>query len=606
MATAKLHLLGWMSALLLLLFCSSLQAQSLNFEAWSNLARSQPLSPVSAAKQDHQVEWVAPDGQKIRLVVREPLATNRQSIQVDPVAQGEDATPVFSKAVDALRHSGAHRLIIPPGRYEFKTLDKAGLAHWALTGLTDVTVEGSGAILVFSQVKTGIYLADNRRVKLENVTLDYDMPLASLGKIVAVNGVNKLILAAGSQLSGTERVRYVAEFNPAQGKWVAGGPRLIFPDGGANEPVLTSERTYESPAFKQISAEHDVIVLHHFYGAEAVLIKDIAGQGESEDVVINNITLQGSPGMGIVAIKLKRGLAILNCKIVPKKNGRNAVSAEYDAIHVGIIGGDVLISGNIISGQGDDAINLSSPVFQILGQSADGMALDLNAYGRYIRKGDHLVFFRPDAAVAATALVLEDARIGQPGKSSVRLDQSINGLDAKWLVRDFELLSSRFAILGNDISRCNCHAILAQTPNGLISDNHISDTKYNAIRLITNLWQWKEGAGAFNVRVEKNIIANGGGDNSLKFPFGAISLYGVGAGGISTQSTNDHILIANNDISHVAQACISVSNSQNVEVTGNNCRAVNQSATAGAAAFSDPGRVAKYRDNRLDGALQNE
>jgi len=550
------------------------------FAAWSAIARAQPRSPAKAMPGDHVVDWTGPDGQAIHLVVRVPSpAAGAPTVTVGPVAAGADARPAFDTAVARAASIGAGHLVIPPGTYIFRTVGYEGLGQWVIRGLHDVSIEGAGVTLVFTQNVAGIYLAGNQRLKLAGMNIEFSMPLASLATVTSQGGQNVLVVNSRYPVTATTQIGHVSDYDPVTHEWVKGGQRLYFPPSrptAANAPRYVGNQTFTSPSFQALHAGGTVIAFHHFYGGVGLQVKDIEGQGESEDIVLDGIGIHGVPGMGVVATKMKRGFALLNSRITPRTDVTGLVSAEYDAVHTLANQGDILIANNTITGQGDDAINLNSPVQYILEVGAVGRIVQIANFSRFYRKGDHIAFFDGTGTMVGRAMLATDPRPIGGGYVEITLDAPVARLVPRMALRDIDQLPRRFAVIGNTIGHCQCHGVLAQIPHGLIRDNHFDNTTANAIRLLTNVGQWKEGVGAFNERVENNTIANSGPDKSLAFKFGAISVYGVGHGSnVSDSPMNAYIAITGNNVTHTAQACIAIASARDVTVRGNRCSATN-------------------------------
>jgi hypothetical protein len=142
--------------------------------------------------------------------------------------------------------------------------------------------------------------------------------------------------------------------------------------------------------------------------------------------------------------------------------------------------------------------------------------------------------------------------------------------------REGTVWGSRYAVSGNTISNCDCHGVLAQLPNGLVSSNTISGLRYNAIRLITS-GAWSEGTGALNVVVTNNTISNTGADTKEGFVWAAITAYGEikTANSNLTQMTsgpvNGTLVIKQNTVQQTQDACLSFGDTINAELETNTC-----------------------------------
>jgi hypothetical protein len=547
------------------------------FPQWVALASARTVSPATPAPGDLAYSWQAPDGRAIRAVVKVPHpAAGAPDITLPPVAQDADARPVFEKALAEVRARGAGRLKIPLGTYVFRSIGGTGSAHLTLSGLADVTIDGGGSTFIFTQNATGIFVRASQRVRLVDCTIAYGLRMVSLGTIRDRSGEKIVAVDPGDQVGPDDQVYYLLEFDRATQQWVPGGRRVILPPGSASPAVFDGDHAYRSRAFASLPEGMSFTLFHQFYGGNAIRIGDSPAADEAEDIVIDHVHIASGPGMGIFAYGMKRGLAIINSQIAPRPDSRPWISTEYDAIHVLELGGDLVISNNTISGQGDDAINLNSPVAMISKAGQDPRDLVMAPYSRFMTAGDVLGFFGRAGQFAGTAAVTATRPLGGLNYE-IGMGSPGDRFDKRDLVRDVTRIDSRFVIAGNRISRCHCHGILVQIPNGLVENNTMSGT-LSGIRLLANTGFFKEGAGAINVVVRNNVVTDTIGDKALGNISAAIMAYApIGNGELSPYPVNSNLAITSNTVSAAADACVTISSSQHVTVADNRCNSVNLS-----------------------------
>jgi hypothetical protein len=548
------------------------------FEAWSTLAAAATVSPAQANEGDFVRAWRGPDGREIRLVVKRPRPrADAPVVKLAPVPEGEDAQPYFQRALAQVRERKAATLLIPRGAYVFKSLpEKNAPGQLLLRDLSDVSIVGDGATLVFTRDMHGMFLQRARRVRIAGVTLDYDLRIASMARVERRDGDNVLVVDPRFPVSEADAVRYVSEYDPAARRWVPGGRRVLLPPGHADTARYLGEQAYASPAFRALTPGQHYTVFHQWYGGQAIRIEDVPGPAQSEDIVIEGVTVRTAPGMGILAYGLKRGLAVVDSRIEPDPAGAAPVSTAYDAIHVQLGGGDVLIAGNRIRRQGDDGINLNNPVIPVVSNEDDGRTLVLGAYSRFIRPGDMLAFFDEQGQLTDQARVVAPPSPLKGLDHRVRLERPVLAAPGS-TVRDLSLISSRFDVSGNLIEDCHCHALLAQWPNGRIEGNTFRHLRANAVRLLTDVGQWKEGTGAFNVSVRGNELSDIGLDTAPLLPWAAITVYGGARHArLATAPVNRYIDIADNAIRDARQGCVTVASARDVRIERNTCDATNR------------------------------
>jgi hypothetical protein len=535
------------------------------------------VTPVQEGASDLVKSWMGPDGRAVKIVVKAPTPAIEKSVNLGPVPAGADARPYFEQAVTLLKSAGASTLVVPTGVYTFSSLATGGQAHWLMTGLKDVTIDGQGSTLIFTQDKNGIQLVSATRVRIRNFKLKYSMRTSSLGEVVVDEaGVKYIKVDPRYPVTAADQAYQFAEYDTAKNLWIPNGKRVILPPGSTNPAVLdVANQRYRTTAFDNLAVGKKFTIQHHWYGGIALTVADQRLVNPSEDVIIDGITVSSSPGMGVVGYGLKRGFAVINSSFVTDPDGKNIMSNEYDAIHIQLVAGDVILQNNMISRQGDDAVNVNSPVTPVRAISADGLTLRLETYSRFIAQGDQLAFFDPNGQMLGTATATAHAKYVSGLQYDVTLDRAIEGLTTSSLARDLALTTTRVSVSQNTVKDCHCHGILMQVPNSIIEDNTIENTMANAVRLLTNTGTFKEGVGAVNSIVRNNVIRNSGYDSAISIPWGAIGVYGAINGGVTPNPVNRNIAITGNRITGSNQGCIMVISSANVRVSDNICETAN-------------------------------
>ena len=538
------------------------------FERWRAVASAATRSPVSARRGDLDRSWTAPDGRTIHLVVRLPHpSANAPTVDVGPCPAAADATSLFEAALAEVRRVHAGRLVIAPGTCVFRTLSAGGRAHLLIDGVSDLTIDGSGATLVFTRDATGIQIARASRTRLEGLAVRTAIRTFSFGRIAKRADGAVLITDDRAELTADDHVASIVEWR--DGRFVHGGVRLMFPPGSAGQPVLDGSRLYRSARFGTVPDGTMFVVYHQWYGGVAIEAGSERGPDQAEDITLDHVRVQSAPGMGILAYGIRRGFAVTRSAIAPPDGAAGPLSAEYDGIHVEASGGDIVLSGNVIAGTGDDAINLNAPVFPAGGRNAGGVLF--GAWSRFIAPGDPVAFFDADDHFVGTDRVASVIALGGL-RHDVTFAAGGSALPDDGSMRDLALSANRFLVEDNTIRDCNCHGLLVQDPDGLVEDNRFSSLDRNAIRLLTSTGVFKEGIGAFDVIVRGNTIENTGPDLVPRLPWAAITAYGVSP----PLRLDDHlvdadIVIEGNHIADTDDGCITVADAENVTLRRNTC-----------------------------------
>ncbi len=539
---------------------------------WAALASASTSSPAAVAAGDLDESWTAPDGRTVTLRARTPHPVGDAVETVPASAASGDATPAFADAIAAARASGAAVLSIPEGTYTFDSLDASTLGHLVLSGLTDMTIEGNNATLVFENNADGIYVTESQRLLIRDLNVTYGFNTVSVGTMRETNGTISLAITRSTYpITAADGIGYLAEYDSANHVFVPGGIRLYQPIS----PTLVSADTYTSPSFTSAMVGRTFAVFHHYYGGTAVEIEDtpVDGAAQDQDITLDGVDVQSGPGMGIIGYGYARGLAIINSSVAPSPGA--LFSTEYDGIHLQLGGGDTVIANDTVAGTGDDAINAAAPVMTIAGLDPGGDTVTLGVYSRFVMPGDTLAFFDPGDDLLGTATVSSVPDRSYPN-STVVLASPVPGINTSDLVRDVAFANDRLAITGNTISDCECHAILLQTPDALVSGNTISETANGGIEALSDIGAFLEGTGAIDDLIEDNSLASTGTDPTIAMNWGAISLYGATTAGLDASDINASVTILDNRIQEATgEGCITVASSFDVAASGNTCTDTN-------------------------------
>ncbi len=563
-------------AIILLAMCSCSQAGGASLTQnteWQRMVIEQSVSPVKAGSGDLAYDWTDARGVGARVVVRRPvMAQHPYVVSVSPVAG--DNGPALQAAIAKLRQQKGGALRLAPGRYDIRS-------PLVLQALSDVVIDGPGAIFHFLNWGDGIQIMESQRVVLQGLTIRYAKPAVIFGTVVMRGMTPELVLdRQDSAQPSNMQVYQMSVFDVAQKRYLPDSLRIINGPAGKTWRRAPGQG-YTSPDLTTVPAGSKIALKLSYYKGAAIRIADQGRAIASEDIVIDGVKITNSAGMGIAVNDMGRGLAIIRSNIGPAATDSHPVGIAFDAIHISASGGDILIRQNKIQGSGDDAINIASPILDVgAGQGEHSVRLQWQA--GQVAAGSRFAFFDEKLRYIRTGSVVDRQRRGSDGSALLWFDIPVNKGPNVRFARDLSRLSNRYAVIDNDIGRCECHGILAQAPNGIIRVNRFVQTRFNAIRLLTSS-SWQEGAGANNVVVERNVVRDTGGDARRGQVWAAISVYGElrdssNATGtvVSRDILNQRIRIAENDIADVDQGCVSVASSAHVTIRGNRCVRVNR------------------------------
>jgi hypothetical protein len=560
----------------LLVMCSCGQAggASLTQNAeWQRLVVEEPVSPVKASAGDLVYNWQGANTEAAGVVVKRPVMTQHPYVvTLSPIAG--DNGPALQAALAKVKAQKGGALQLRGGRYDIRS-------PVTLQGLSDVVINGPNAILNFMNWGDGLRIMNSERLVLQGVTIRYAKPALIFGTMTARGNAIELVLdGQDSAQPANMIVHQISSFDRTQKRYLPDSLRMML---GKRGKVFyrAPGHGYTAPELANIAPGTVLALKLAYYKGAAIRIVDEGNGSPSNDIVIDGITISNSAGVGIAVNDMGRGLAIIRSSIGPRATDAHPVGIAFDAIHITASGGDILIRDNYIQGSGDDAINIASPILDVNPGQGDH-SVRLKWESGQVAPGSRFAFFDEKLRYIRTGSVVERQQRGSDGSALLWFDSPVNKGGNVRFARDLSRRSNRYAIINNDITRCECHGVLAQAPNGIIRVNRFTKTRFNAVRLLTSS-NWQEGSGAYNVAVERNIVRDTGGDARRGLVWAAISVYGelvdtTNATGsiVSLDILNQTIRIADNDIADVDQGCISVASAARVTIRGNRCINVNR------------------------------
>ncbi len=560
----------------MLAMCSCAQAGGASLyqnAEWQRLVTEQPVSSVKATSNDLVYTWLGANNAAAGVVVRRPsMAQHPYAVNLSPIAG--DNGPALQAALAKIKAQKGGALRLAAGRYDIR-------APVILQGLSDVVITGPGATLNFLAWGDGLRIMNSERIVLQSVTISYAKPAVIFGTVAARGNTNELFLdQQDSAQPQNLLVHQISSFDRTQKRYLPDSLRILLGDQGK---ILyrAPGHGYTASEISSIAAGTVLALKLSYYNGAAIRIFDEGNGKSSNDIVIDGVTINNSAGLGIAVNDMGRGLAIIRSSIGPRATDPHPVGIAFDAIHITASGGDILIRDNYIQGSGDDAINIASPILDVgAGQGEHSVRLKWEA--GQVAPGSRFAFFDEKLRYVRTGTVVERQQRGSDGSAILWFDSSVNKGGNVRYARDLSRVSNRYAIINNDITRCECHGVLAQAPNGIIRVNRFTKTRFNAVRLLTST-NWQEGSGAHNVAIERNVVRDTGGDARRGVVWAAIAVYGelldtsnATGSTVSLDILNQNIRIAENDIADVDQGCISVASAASVTIRDNRCVRVNR------------------------------
>jgi parallel beta-helix repeat protein len=505
-------------------------------------------------------------------VVHPPRPTTNITVSLaEFLTTGTSVADAFARAIQACRDRDAATLVIPQGQYRLNA--NINGFHVILANVTDLTIDGQGAEIIFANPHGGIYIGDSQRIVIRNLSVDYDIRTVSPGVIQKESdGTTTIRVADDFPVTAASPVVAVSLFNRARLEWTKVPIESYYP----RSVTMPRPQTFQSPDFAHFRNGDEVIVRHHVYDGMAFFVGDNAS-----DIAIEDVTVYNSPGMAFFVSSNERGFRFSRNRIMRKPIPERLISAAADGLKFFTTRGDIIVEDNDFSGQGDDSLNMHGMWLRMT--QIAGTSVALNRAGAYglVRIGEELRFVKPhDLSEYARAIVVNVNSITGPDYVAT-LDRN---LPASAAIGDLAASITRnngpFLVRRNLFHDHRARGMLIQSPNGVIENNVIRDVSMTGMHLTVDNNFFSESLGLDTVIVRGNTVSGVSYGSPEIYQqgrhMGAISLIADVATGISSYPVHRNVVIENNTITDTPALAILVASSDGVTVRDNTITRSNQ------------------------------
>ncbi|HIR23989.1 MAG TPA: right-handed parallel beta-helix repeat-containing protein [Candidatus Egerieimonas faecigallinarum] len=426
------------------------------------------------------------------------------------------------------------RFVLEPGTYHFypedavkravsvSNSDQAEIRCFGvfLEDLENVSLDCQGAVFCFHGDMTPLAVSGCSRVEVKNLKITSAIP----------HGAESLILQASEE---------VVEIRINRGKfpYCIADEKLYFLQEGQKEPIFAAMefdadtnrvrsgagdtfpqvKAYESGEntvrlegnFRVVPTPGNLLALRHGKRVHpGMLVQD------SEDVLVENVTIYQTAGLGIV-FQFSRNITARGIEFTADHtDGCRIISGHDDGLHFSNNGGHITIENCRFRGLMDDPVNVhgtAAGIRQISGsRRLTGVYCHSQSAGfeRWAKPGDVIAFLRPqDRSLAGTARALS-YRLITPAEFELELEDDIpEGADT---LCSLENLTNTPSVLcrNNYFGSCRARGILVTTPGRVQIEDNIFESSGSAVTITGDVREWYESGTCTDVSVRRNQFLN--------------------------------------------------------------------------------------------------
>lgn len=449
-----------------------------------------------------------------KFYIQRPKADKLNEVNASDFGLSEENTDNFEAFQNALNYCSQHpqtKLVIDKGIYYFRSLN--GLDA---NNCTDLLIEGSDAIFVFSSTGYKFFIRNSDCVEIRNLNFDWNWAESPLASVVTVQNSNPdadtvdLVFRNAEYCSENSRLMAITQCDPETytfGAKYSSKESYLYQDATAVKSVQkisdNTLRVTHNGCMDNFENGETYILRHYVYDGTIFSIRDC-----SKNITFDNVSIYGGAGMAYICEGNCSHFQIINSFIGvnPYRKASRCVSLTADAIHIVNTNGCFNISDCDISGMGDDAINVHDGLGYV--SAVNGNILTLIASAMRLKAGDTLAFKNDKFENSdLTAKIVSVKDLDWITKEVV-VESVPESVTAGWTAYNTECNSGNYVIRNNYFHENRARGLLLQSSNGLCENNRFYKTMAQAIKVVMDIEPtlWQEGTGVDNLIIRNNTF----------------------------------------------------------------------------------------------------
>ena len=434
-----------------------------------------------------------------------------------------------------------------------------------MSGLNGTAFEGNGAIILVKNKATAwrgyIDLTDSQNVLFNGLTFRQAVPSSLVGTVTAASTADKTVtirvdpeftpLVKVLLANPKTKLRSYAEYNYSTKAPLLGGNFVVDDFAGYTvEGDETNGYSITVTMKGNITRPRNgsfVSLQYSQYDVYGINVTD------SSDITFENVTVNDASGMAFVAQRVT-GFHVNRFRLVPKEGSNSLMTATADAMHFVLMHGDVSITGSVINGSHDDALNIKYGYWYKL-TGAEGGTVRKMTVARITsavetpKVGDRICVYNedtfeghnPSTGYYTIASVTETAT----GWELTVKERMSNVGDWGNCRVTFVSDTPNFTFKNNIVMNKRNRGILIQIPDALIENNTFINVGHGSIQAASSMDQFNECTLAQGIVIRNNKFIS----NCTIKPgplYGDISVFAIAQSGtVAPAGTLRNVLIEN-------------------------------------------------------------
>ncbi len=471
-------------------------------------------------------------------------AVNVKDFGVNP--DGQDCTEGVIKALEHCKKIKAASLVFPKGEYHFgpsgaleKFLNISNNDRgdkkiiFPLEGFKDFQIDGGDSVFYFHGQVNPFWVNASENIAIKNFAVRVGRSFHNEGKILE-SAEDYYVLAFDEKFdyavkdgflrfsSGKSRNKNISfdEFN------IPYNETLEFDAIKRETAYLKGDMTAHNNLKAEDLGNRKVKVFYKNANLKAgnILVFSFGRRDyptmvldKSKNILVENVLLQGSGGMGIVGQNCEN-VSVISCKTLPAQG--YIVSCTADATHFSNCSGKLILKNNIFQNQKDDATNIHG-IYERIGEiiSPTKISTELVHAQQFgfdtFKAGDTIEFVKAKSLISLGEVKIKSVEVKNEKWKILSLENPIpegivNG-DSVAVVGNF----AEIIISGNTIGKNRARGILLNGRGKTLVENNTFHNAGAAIMFQGDAFFWFEQGGVNDCTIRNNTF-----DNCMYGPYG--------------------------------------------------------------------------------------
>ena len=488
----------------------------------------------------------------------------------------ENAVPVVIQALERCKKHDRSVLHFEKGRYDFyitmghtreyfesnTTNDAPKNLAILIDQCKNLTLEGNGAEFVFHGPIQPITIDNSENVKVQNVNIDWDIPLTAQGKVLATSSKNIDFEIDTKQFPyeiADGKLQFVGDdwkAEPSGYMEYVADKHLIAPQTGDAGCIRgdRSKRSFEElkPGVVRMKGEFTrtpavgnfLIIRHSKRDHTGIFVQ------ESQNIKLENVNVYHCAGLGVLA-QFTRNLDYRNVRFMPNAVKNRYFSGHDDGFQVSNCAGQVNISNCEFGGLMDDPINVHGTSVKIIDKLNDRKLKcrfmhEQSTGMTWGHPNDTIGYLENESMATVSKGVLAKFEKLNRDEFTVEFKEAIPSAIESGDALENLSWSPSVSITNCKFNSCRARGLLVSTPGKVVIDKNEFQSSGSAILIAGDANGWYESGAVNDVTITNNIFWDACMTSMYQFCEGIISIYPIIPKVDPQKPYHRNITIANN------------------------------------------------------------